>query len=493
VAGATLSYTDGTPKTAAADGSGNYSFTVSYNWSGTVTPSLSGYTFSPTNRTYSNVVSNQTSQNYTATAITFTISGNAGVAGATLSYTDGTPKTATADGSGNYSFAVSYNWSGTVTPSLTGYSFSPASRTYSNVLSNQTSQNYTATAITFTISGNAGVASATLSYTDGTPKTATSDGTGNYSFTVSYNWSGTVTPSLTGYNFTPTNRTYSNVLSDQTGQNYTATAITFTISGNAGVASATLSYTDGTPKTATSDGTGNYSFTVSYNWSGTVTPSLTGYTFSPTNRSYSNVLSNQTNQNYTATAITFTISGNAGMAGATLSYTDGTPKTATADGSGNYSFTVSYNWSGTVTPSLTGYSFNPVNRTYSNVLSNQTSQNYTATLQTFTISGYVRTSGGAGISGVAMSGLPGSPSTGADGYYSGIVNYGWSGTVTPTKVGYTFSPPSSTYSNVVSNQVQNHTGTKTVTRLEIDNKIKEFKAGTATEQEVKDLINAYME
>lgn len=150
------------------------------------------------------------------------ISGNAGAAGATLSYTDGTPKTATASGSGNYSFAVSYNWSGTVTPSLTGYSFTPAYRVYTFVRSDQTGQDYAATPITFTISGNAGVAGATLSYTDGTPKTATASGSGNYSFAVSYNWSGAVTPSLTGYNFTPSYRTYTNVLSDKTNQNYTA-------------------------------------------------------------------------------------------------------------------------------------------------------------------------------------------------------------------------------------------------------------------------------
>ncbi|MDQ1350693.1 MAG: hypothetical protein QG657_995, partial [Acidobacteriota bacterium] len=214
----------------------------------------------------------------------FTISGNAGAVGVTLSYTDGIAKTATSDGSGNYTFQVSYDWSGTVTPSLTGYTFSPVNRTYTNVLSNQTSQNYTATAITYSISGNAGIAGATLSYTDGSAKTATADGSGNYSFAVSYNWSGTVTPSYTGYSFTPANRTYTNVLSNQTSQNYTATAITYTISGNAGIAGATLGYTDGTPKTATADGSGNYSFTVSYNWSGTVTPSLAGYTFTPANR-----------------------------------------------------------------------------------------------------------------------------------------------------------------------------------------------------------------
>jgi fibronectin type 3 domain-containing protein len=75
---------------------------------------------------------------------TFTISGNTGVAGASLGYTDGTPKTATTDEDGNYSFEVSYNWSGTVTPSLQGYTFSPGSLNYINVKSDQPGQNYTA-------------------------------------------------------------------------------------------------------------------------------------------------------------------------------------------------------------------------------------------------------------------------------------------------------------------------------------------------------------
>ena len=153
--------------------------------------------------------------------VTYTISGNAGVGGATLSYTDGSAKTVTADGSGNYSFSVSNNWSGTVTPSQTGYSFTPADRTYTNVLSNQTTQDYTATPITYQISGNAGVAGATLNYTDGSAMTATADGSGDYSFSVPFSWSGTVTPSMTGYTFSPTNRTYTNVTSHQGGQNYT--------------------------------------------------------------------------------------------------------------------------------------------------------------------------------------------------------------------------------------------------------------------------------
>ena len=251
--------------------------------------------------------------------------------------------------------------------------------------SNLAAYNYDLRPTTYTVSGyvrtsgGVGISGVVMGGLSNSPIT---DANGYYSDTVSYGWSGTVAPSKSGCSFSPASRSYSNVTSNQTGQDYTGTLPTpqtFTISGNTGVAGATLSYTDGTPKTATADGSGNYSFTVSNNWSGIVTPSKSGYTFSPASRSYSNVLSNQSGQNYTATAITFTISGNTGVAGATLSYTDSTPKTATADGSGNYSFTVSNNWSGTVTPSKSGYSFSPASRSYSNVTSNQTGQNYTGT------------------------------------------------------------------------------------------------------------------
>ena len=73
------------------------------------------------------------------------------------------------------------------------------------------------------------------------------------------------------------------------------------ISGNAGAADVTLSYTDGTLKTITSSGDGSYSLPVSYNWSGTVIPSHPCFTFSPSSRDHSNVIANQASQNFTAT------------------------------------------------------------------------------------------------------------------------------------------------------------------------------------------------
>ena len=440
VNGAVMSYTDGSAKTATADASGNYSFTVSNGWSGTVTPSATGYTFSPASKSYSSVAADQTGQNFSISAVL--ISGNAGTAGATLSYTDGTAKTATADGTGAYSFWVSYNWSGSVTPSATGYTFTPASISYSNLAAPQTGQNFTASSVPV-ISGNAGASGVTLSYTDGTAKTVTSDGSGNYSITVSNNWSGTVTPSKTGYTFSPTNLTFTNVAANQNAQNFSVASLL--ISGSAGISGVTLSYTDGSAKTATSDGSGNYSFTVSNNWTGTVTPSKTGYTFSPASLSYNAITTPQSGQNFSVASLL--ISGNTGVGGVTLSYTDGTAKTATSDVNGDYSFTVSNNWTGTVTPSKTGYTFSPASLSYNAITTPQSGQNFSVASLSI--------SGSTGVGGVTLSYTDGSAKTATSdgsGNYSFTVSNNWTGTVTPSKTGYTFSPASLSYNAITTPQ-----------------------------------------
>jgi hypothetical protein len=87
----------------------------------------------------------------------------------------------------------------------------------------------------------------------------------------------------------------------QSGTWSASTQPTVSISGSVGVGGATLSFTDGTAQTVTSQPDGSYSLIVSSNWTGTVTPTHPCYTFTPTSKSYSNVTSNQTVQNYTPT------------------------------------------------------------------------------------------------------------------------------------------------------------------------------------------------
>ncbi len=72
----------------------------------------------------------------------------------------------------------------------------------------------------------------------------------------------------------------------------------------------------------------------------------------------------------------YTISGYVGVPNATITYTGGSTK---ASISGYYSFSVAPGWSGRVTPSKPGYTFQPAFRDYTNVPAYKTKQNYTFT------------------------------------------------------------------------------------------------------------------
>jgi hypothetical protein len=74
----------------------------------------------------------------------FKIAGNAGAAGVRLSYVDGTAKSVTSQPKGNYSIIVPENWTGPVRPIHPCFTFTPAKRSYTNLKSNKTGQNYQA-------------------------------------------------------------------------------------------------------------------------------------------------------------------------------------------------------------------------------------------------------------------------------------------------------------------------------------------------------------
>lgn len=150
-----------------------------------------------------------------------------------------------------------------------------------------------------------------------------------------------------------------------------------------------------------------------------------------------------------------------GIGGAALTFSNGGGSTTTND-SGYYTKTVVSGWSGTVTPSLAGYTFSPADRSYSAIASSHFNQDFSAVPVTYTISGYVKDASNASISGVTVnfSNSAGSAITNSSGYYSKTVPYGWSGSATPEKPGYTFTPANHTYTSVNANQAfQNYTGT----------------------------------
>ena len=310
-----------------------------------------------------------------------TISGNTGV-GSALVYYSPSGTYVTSNKNGRYSLTVPAGWSGMISPSKPGYRFIPESRTYWNVQTDQQNQDFVAEQA-YTISGNAGTGGVTLSYEEnGTLRMVIAAPDGSYSIRVPKHWSGTVTPSKTGYNFSPSARIYANVVFDQIDQNYTANQILLRISGNVGLGNVTLSYFDlwtGSVNTVSSDSQGNYTILVPYNWMGIVTPSKPGYMFTPDSMTYGDVQTDLFDQNYVP-AVAHVISGNVGVSGASLSYVDGTSKSVVADVNGNYSLLVSEHWSGTITPSKPSYIFAPSSRIYNDVVADQLSENYTAVI-----------------------------------------------------------------------------------------------------------------
>ncbi len=376
-----------------SNASGLYSFSVPSGWSGEVTPIKIGYVFSPTLISYNTVITHQTNQTYTgeASTQTYAISGVitdattlSGVDGVIITFSDGV--TTVTSGGGFYARTVSVNWRGTLFPAQLGYAFSPTVTSINQVLTNTVQNFVRSTSVqSYTIWGTVnlgsgareGLGGVAIIFDNGSvTETITTSGGGSYSHTVTAGWYGTVTPDKTGYALTPSapiiGPVYTNTL-----QNFTANIAQLTISGNTTAGNATLTYSPG--GSITSDVAGNYAFAVDYGWTGVVTVNRAGWIFTPTTRSYTNVVSDLPGENYNGSAIpaVYTISGHITdtetmlpAVDVWLDFSDG--YTTTTDAAGFYTRTVSINWQGTIEPIQAGYVFSPTTATLPPVATNVT-------------------------------------------------------------------------------------------------------------------------
>ena len=141
---------------------------------------------------------------------------------------------------------------------------------------------------------------------------------------------------------------------------------------------------------------------------------------------------------------TWNISGTInGGGGSTVALSGAASATTTADANGNYTFAGLMNGSYTVTPSKSGYSFNPVNHPVTIAGSNQGGVNFTAQaiVSTYSIAGSISPpSSGSGAT-LTLSGTSSATAiadTGGNYTFSGLTSGPY--TVTPNKAGFTFSP-----------------------------------------------------
>jgi hypothetical protein len=146
-----------TPRAVTSTSTGAYTFTgVPAGRSYVITPSSKIYNFTPASRTLSNFSSNQTGQNFSvASRKSYSIGGRVtkqgtttGIGGVTMTLTDSATgavvKTVTTQADGRYSLTgvpAGYNY--VLRPGKAGVSFSPATKTYTNLSANSTGQNFT--------------------------------------------------------------------------------------------------------------------------------------------------------------------------------------------------------------------------------------------------------------------------------------------------------------------------------------------------------------
>ncbi|MCP5052517.1 MAG: hypothetical protein GY940_35440 [bacterium] len=263
---------------------------------------------------------------FTATTRGTTISGKiktfdgSGVPNVRLHATRGQGEAFT-DPKGNYHLSVKPGWSGTVTASKKGFSFTTDALKYKDVIKDHTDGHYTAEPLTkisgrVTDSKGSGVPGVTIRFFFFLrPETVSTDSTGHYIPTVIYNSAGTLRTIKKDYIFDPEVRTYSNVESARAGQHYSAylppriqgrvktrsgramkdVIVTFSPSRSSPEPSASHSappsppHSPETRKPLKTDDSGLYSRIFDSDWSGSVKPSRSGYLFYPSKKQYKQV------------------------------------------------------------------------------------------------------------------------------------------------------------------------------------------------------------
>jgi parallel beta-helix repeat protein len=246
--------------------------------------------------------------------ISGTISPTASGSGVTMTMTGAASATVTTDNSGNYSFGGLANGTYTLTPSKSGFTFNPASQNITIITANATQVNFTASpggSSTFTITGTISPAASgtgvTVTLSGAANATTVTDNNGNYGFGGLASGSYTLTPSKSGFSFSPADQNETISTADVTGANFTASqnvATTYSISGTISPAAngtgATVTLSGAASASTTTDSSGNYSFGGLASGNYTLTPSKSGFSFSPADQNETISSANVTGVDFTA-------------------------------------------------------------------------------------------------------------------------------------------------------------------------------------------------
>jgi pimeloyl-ACP methyl ester carboxylesterase len=306
ISGVTIS--DGAGHTTTTDSNGNYTLGLTIG-SYTITPSKSGYTFSPASHSVA-VPPDATGQNFWGNVIPpiysitlhnlqrfcsipsrYVITNTSGVLANTthvLYYDDGTVAgtfndTISPGASKTYDL-LTFSWLPII---YSGYVIVSSDQPVSGTVENN-----------YVVCGAVNISGVTIS--DGAGHTVTTDSSGAYTLTGLAAGTYTITPSKSGYSFSPSSQSVT--VPPNVWLSFTGTLLTYSISGRVTDSSnnpiSGVAISDGAGHTATTDSNGYYALGGLAAGTYTLTPSKSGYTFSPASRN-ATVPPNAMGQNFT--------------------------------------------------------------------------------------------------------------------------------------------------------------------------------------------------
>ena len=218
------------------DTEGRFSVGVSAGWSGVITPQLPDHSFNPADYTITSLQEDKNDLNFSATwigvgayQITGVIKDQEGTPLQGIALT-GFPGTVNTDDQGRYATQVPAQWSGTVRSQHQDYTFSPPTRTYTQVQSSLQDQNFEANYVgNYLISGtildafSGPIAEVNMT---GFPAQTSTDKDGFYQTEVPAGWSGKIVPVKDAHRFIPEEIRFNNVGEDKPGQDFQSVQIT---------------------------------------------------------------------------------------------------------------------------------------------------------------------------------------------------------------------------------------------------------------------------
>jgi hypothetical protein len=323
IADVTVNLSGGESRAFVTDGTGYFEFlTLQGGLNYTIAPTKPRWTFSPPSLSYSPLNSNQDTAEFTGTTFHYIkgivrdVSGS-GIDSVWVTLSGDTTAYHLTQSSGYYEFLnVRSGGNYSVGPTKIGWSFSPYSVPFTPLNSDQDSVNFTGSqlGITYYIKGyvrdlsNNGVTGANVSLSGGASANYTTGSDGYYEFlNLPSNLNYTVTPGKSCWTFSPPFRSiYLNANKDNENFAGTPSANSYFIKGNvrdsagAGVESTFVSLTGAANGNYTTDSSGYYEFlNLQGGFDYVVTPSKTEWSFVPLNRPYSDLCSNEINQDFT--------------------------------------------------------------------------------------------------------------------------------------------------------------------------------------------------